>query len=60
MIWHEHLAIGVHESGSYTVRRVTHGYETWYRTPKEFYRVGNADRLKQAKEQAEIHAMRKS
>lgn len=56
MIWHEHLHLGIFESGFYTVRRVTQGYETWFKRGQTFLRIGRAETLKGAKNDAEYYA----
>lgn len=55
MIWHEHISIGIYESGSYTIRRETQCYTVWIKTPKDFSRIGRSSSLAGAKSDAEQH-----
>jgi hypothetical protein len=56
MVWHPHLNIGIHESGSYTVRRVVQGYETWFKRGTTFLCLSRDQLLQSAKQAAEAHA----
>jgi hypothetical protein len=56
VIWHPHLALGIYESGWYSVRRVTQGYETWYKRGTNFVCLARDLHLQAAKRIAEQHA----
>jgi len=53
--WSEHLAIGVHESGWYTIRRETYDYSIWFKQAQVFKRIGRSTSLSGAKNDAEQH-----
>lgn len=50
MIWHRHLSIGIHESGPYTLRHVTFGYEVWRRLNGDYRCLGRVDTIQEAKD----------